>query len=45
MTSDYITVEKQSLSEIVEKKSRFLCNMKHIKSEDEAIDFSTEFSS
>ena len=39
MTSDYITVDKQSLSEIVEKKSRFICNMKHIKTEDEALEF------
>ena len=35
----YISVDKQSESEIVEKKSRFICNMKHIESEEEALDF------
>ena len=39
MASDYITVDKQSTTEIVEKKSRFICNMKHITSEQEALDF------
>ncbi len=39
MTSAYITVDKQSTSEIVEKKSRFICNMKHITTEDEALEF------
>ena len=37
--ADYISVEKQSTSEIVEKKSRFICNMKHVESEDEAVEF------
>ena len=37
--SIYISVDKQSESEIVEKKSRFICNMKHIESEDEALEF------
>lgn len=37
--SVYITVDKQSASEIVEKKSRFICNIKHIDSEDEALEF------
>ena len=35
----YISVDKQSESEIVEKKSRFICNMKHIESEEEALEF------
>ena len=39
MSDQYITVDKQSTSEIVEKKSRFICNMMHITSEQEAIDF------
>ena len=39
MTPTYITVDKQSTTEIVEKKSRFICNMKHITTEDEAIAF------
>ncbi len=39
MTPTYITVDKQSTSEIVEKKSRFICNIKHITTEDEAIEF------
>ena len=39
MEKVYTTVEKQSECEIVEKKSRFICNMKHITSEDEALDF------
>ena len=37
--ADYISVDKQSTSEIVEKKSRFICNMKHVESEDEAVEF------
>lgn len=37
--SVYISVDKQSTSEIVEKKSRFICNIKHIESEDEALEF------
>lgn len=37
--ADYISVDRQSTSEIVEKKSRFICNMKHVETEDEAIEF------
>ncbi len=39
MTPTYITVDKQSTTEIVEKKSRFICNIKHITTEDGAIAF------
>ena len=37
--ADYISVDKQSTSEIIEKKSRFICNMKHVETEDEAVEF------
>ena len=37
--SNYISVDKQSTSEIVEKKSRFICSMKHVESEEEAVEF------
>lgn len=35
----YTTVDKQATAEITEKKSRFICNIKHTKSEDDAAEF------
>lgn len=35
----YTTVDKQATAEITEKKSRFICNIKHTESEDDAVDF------
>lgn len=35
----YTTVDKQATAEITEKKSRFICNIKHIQSEDDALEF------
>ena len=35
----YTTVDKQATAEITENKSRFICNIKHTESEDDAVDF------
>lgn len=35
----YTTVDRQATAEITEKKSRFICNIKHTESEDDAVEF------
>lgn len=35
----YTTIEGESTAEIVEKKSRFIAHLKHVETEDEALDF------
>lgn len=35
----YKTVDRQAVAEITEKKSRFICNIRHTESEDDAIEF------
>ena len=35
----YITVDKQATAEITEKKSRFICNIRHTESEEDAVEF------
>ena len=35
----YTTVDKQATAEITEKKSRFICNIRHTESEDDAVEF------
>lgn len=35
----YKTVDKQAVAEITEKKSRFICNIRHTESEDDATEF------
>lgn len=35
----YTTVDRQATAEITEKKSRFICNIRHTESEEDAVDF------
>lgn len=35
----YATVDRQATAEITEKKSRFICNIRHTESEEDAVDF------